>query len=152
MIGLKRWVRVFALVGIAVVAAAGGALAAVDSYDATDLELVETFLRLLQARDREGLAEFLSPHFILTRADGSLAGKEDYLENPAVIDEYIVSNIISRDLGDVRVVRYDLASVEWIDGVELPKDPAVRLSVFHWNGEQWQLLVHANFLNFRSEE
>lgn len=146
----RKLALVVALMAAAALASAGGALAAFDAFhafDATDMELVDAWIRVLQARDRAGLEELLSPQFLLTRADGTHVGKEEYLDNPAIVDEYVITNVVGRSLGNVRVVRYDLASIEWIDGVELTRDPVVRMSVFYWTGERWQLLAHANFIN-----
>lgn len=138
---------VYVLVSVVALGASSGASAAVSAYDATDEELVNEFLRLLQARDTAGLDAFLSPQLLLQRGDGTYVGKEEYLKNPAVVDEYSLANVVGRGVENVRVVRYELASIEWIDGVELTRDPVVRMSVFHWNGEQWQLLAHANFID-----
>jgi hypothetical protein len=42
--------------------------------------LVNRFFVLVQNRDRDGLRRFLSPGFQIQRADGSGAGKRQYLE------------------------------------------------------------------------
>lgn len=148
---LKLWV-VAAVIGAAVLALSGGAMAALDSFEVSDEALADEFLRLLQARDREGLAEFLSPEFRVVRGDGTTTGKAEYLQSPAVVDDYAISDVVGWGVDNVRFVRYNLWSVEWIDGVELPRGPLVRLSVFHWNGERWQLLTHVNFINVQALE
>ncbi len=145
----RKLARALVLIGVLLFAATGAAMAAVDSYDATDRELVEEWLRLLKEKDRAALDEFLSPGLLVTRGDGTHLTKEEYLDNPVIIDEYEISNVFGRGVGDVRVVRYDVASIEWIDGIELTRDPVVRMSVFHWNGERWQLIAHSNFINIR---
>lgn len=148
--GSKRYLaRVVAVIAVAVLATASSALAAIGKYDATDAELVEEWLSRLQSGERAALDELLSPHFMIARGDGTYMSKAEYLDNPAVLAEYVVTNVVGNGVGDVRVVRYDLSSVEWIDGVQLTKDPIPRLSVFYWTGEQWHLIAHANFLNIR---
>jgi len=138
---------IIAAAALALVLAAGAASAGVDSYDATDYELVDEFLRLLKAKDIAGLDRFLSPQFYVQRADGTFVLKEDYLKNPVVVDDYVISDVFGTGAENFRVVRYNLSSVEWIDGVELTRDPVVRISIFHWNGERWQLFTHINFVN-----
>lgn len=129
-----------------VFAASIGAAAAVVDYDASDEILVNEFVRLLKAKDLDGLAEFLSPAFIIQRADGTYLDKERYLDNPAHIEEYEITDVVATWYGDVRVIRYNLASIEMIDGVWITEDPAPRMSVFVWTGDQWQMIAHANFL------
>lgn len=143
---MKRLVLVVSLVTIFMLVGATVALAAVDSFDVSDEELVDEFVRLLYEKDMEGLEAFLSPHFLLQRPDGAFHGKEDYLRNPVHIEEYIITDIVSRRVDNVRVIRYNLSAVESIDGVWIPTDPMPRLSTYIWTGERWQLLGHANFV------
>ena len=47
--------------------------------------------------------------------------------------------------GKVIVVRYDVAAVVTINGVQQSRDPAPRLSVFVEGKKGWQMVAHANF-------
>ena len=47
--------------------------------------------------------------------------------------------------GKVIVVRYDIAAVVTISGVQQSRAPAPRLSVFAEGKKGWQLIAHANF-------
>lgn len=136
----------FAVVTLAaLIALPGAASASLESFDATDMELATEFVRLLK-EDVAGLDAFLAPDFLLQRSDGSYLGKEAYLRNPARVDDYVVTDVVGRRVGNVRVIRSTLAVLESIDGVWVSSDPMPRLSTFIWNGERWQLLAHANFV------
>jgi len=130
---------------IALLAVPGVAMASLDSFDASDEELAAEFCRLLKEKDVAGLEAFLSPHFLLQRSDGHFMTKEDYIKAPARIDDFVVTDVVGQRVDNVRVIRYMLSAMEAIDGVWLTKDPMPRISTFHWNGERWQLLSHANF-------
>lgn len=112
----------------------------------TDEELISEFFELLQAQDLEGLEEYLSPAFQLQRSDGSHATKEEYLENPAVVEDFDIVEVEGTRVGDVRVIRSSFIAIETIDGQPVSTDPAPRLSTFVWNGERWQIVAHANFV------
>jgi hypothetical protein len=124
--------------------ATGGGTAPAGS-DVADQELAEELLRLLQAEDAAGLEAFLSPALILQRADGTHLGKEAYLANPAVVDEYQVTDVVGTRTGDTRAIRSTVVVTEAIDGQPVTKDPVPRLSTFAWDGTRWQLVAHANF-------
>ena len=47
--------------------------------------------------------------------------------------------------GKVIVVRFDIAAVVTISGVQQSRAPAPRLSVFAEGKKGWQLIAHANF-------
>jgi Domain of unknown function (DUF4440) len=107
--------------------------------------LVDRFFVLLAHKDRAGLQAFLSPAFQVQRADGSSAGKKEYLANLATINQFHITQLHATQAGATLVVRY-LAQVEGVvNGKPYTPGPAPRLSVFAWNGKRWQLAAHANF-------
>jgi Domain of unknown function (DUF4440) len=108
-------------------------------------QLVNRFFLLLSHKDRAGLQRFLSPAFQVQRADGSGAGKKEYLANLATINQFQITQLRATQAGGALVVRY-LAQVEGVvNGKPYTPGPAPRLSVFAWNGKRWQLAAHANF-------
>jgi Domain of unknown function (DUF4440) len=108
-------------------------------------QLVDRFFVLLAHKDRAGLQVFLSPAFQVQRADGSSAGKKEYLANLATINQFHITQLHATQAGATLVVRY-LAQVEGVvNGKPYTPGPAPRLSVFAWNGKRWQLAAHANF-------
>jgi Domain of unknown function (DUF4440) len=111
-----------------------------------DGELISEFFELVQAEDLEGLEEYLSPAFQLQRADGSHATKDEYLENPAVIEDFEIVDVEGTRVGDVRVIRSTFIAIETINGRPVSTEAAPRLSTFVWNGERWQIVSHANFV------
>jgi hypothetical protein len=111
----------------------------------TASQLVNRFFVLLEHKDRAGLQRFLSPGFQVQRADGSGAGKKDYLANLATINQFQITQLRATRADGALVVRY-LAQVEGVvNGKPYTPGPAPRLSVFAWNGKRWQLAAHANF-------
>ena len=92
-----------------------------------------------------GLGRFLSPAFHLQGADGGFLDKQDFLANPSKVASFELSNVKATRAGPVIVVRYDVAAVVTIDGVQQSRDPAPRLSIFAKGTKGWQLVAHANF-------
>jgi len=113
--------------------------------EVTGQRLAEKYMTLLRTKDRADLEEFLSQAFIIQRADGSWATKEQYLDNLPEIREYLVRAVTARQDGPVLTVKWDLVVDETIDGRTFRGDPAPRLSTFLWRGDEWQLVSHANF-------
>ena len=111
----------------------------------TATTLVHRFFALIQKKDVAGLRTLLSPAFQVQRADGSGAGKNEYLTKLATIHKFELSGLHATQTGGTLVVRY-LATVEGIvNGKPYTPGPAPRLSVFDWNRKRWQLAAHANF-------
>ena len=111
----------------------------------TAKQLVNRFFVLLANKDRARLEHLLSPGFQVQRADGSGAGKKEYLANLATINHFQITKLQATLADSTLVVRY-LAQVEGVvNGKAYTPGPAPRLSVFAWNGSRWQLAAHANF-------
>jgi len=141
-------VAVAALGGVPTVGALAAPSAAPRDADVNTqkgTELVEKFFNLLVDKDTKGLAKFFSPAFQIQRADGSYLNREEYLDNPATVESYEISNLRATKAGNVYVVRYDVVADVTIDGVRQSGDPAPRLSVFVKGKKGWQIVAHANF-------
>lgn len=109
--------------------------------------LATRFMEILGMPDADKGAElqtFLADEFQIVRANGTWADKAAYLANPATVHEFKVENVVGTQHEDLVVVSYMLETTETIDGVETTSH-APRLSVFHWDGMQWQLAAHSNF-------
>jgi hypothetical protein len=116
-----------------------------DDPGATAAELVDEYFTLLSAGDGSGLEELLSDAFVVQRADGSTATKDEYLTDLPEIERFEVSDLLARQDGDALVVRYEQTVQETIGGERLRTDPAPRLSTFVWADGRWRLSSHANF-------
>jgi Domain of unknown function (DUF4440) len=115
------------------------------SPTSTAAQLVDRFFVLLVHKDRAGLERFLSPAFQVQRADGSSAGKKQYLASLATVNRFKITRLKATQAGATLVVRY-LARVEGVvNGKRYTPGPAPRLSVFAWDGKRWRLVAHANF-------
>ena len=112
----------------------GGALAA-QFMDTLGLPEVDKVARL---------DHFLADEFQIVRADGSRLTKVEYLAKPADVHEYTIADVVATQHEDIVIVSYTLATTETIDGVQ-QTTTAPRLSVFHWDGADWQLAAHSNF-------
>ena len=108
-------------------------------------ELVEKFFTLLEKQDEKGLGRFVSPAFQIQRADGSSLDRDQYLANPATVEDFEITNVNATKTGNVYVVRYDAVGTITIDGVPQKTSPAPRLSVFVKTKKSWQIVAHANF-------
>jgi uncharacterized protein DUF4440 len=128
-------------------AAPAGTSPAPSSEDAATVAqpLVNKLYQLLHDKDTAGLEAFLSPAFTLQRADGSSADKSDFIQRPADVIEFTVSGLTATQTGEVIVARYMADVVGTANGRPYSPGPAPRLSVFIWDGSQWQLVAHANF-------
>ncbi len=111
----------------------------------TGRELTTKFITLIAKKDITGLEGFLSDAFTLQRANGTFADKASYLKNPAVINEFEITNVTAKVAGSALVVRWDLIVNEIINGQAYKGQPAPRLSTFLWNDGNWQIVSHANF-------
>jgi hypothetical protein len=146
--------RIVVILLAATIAATGG-LASAASADvspqtqaATEKaeDLTAKFLDLLaEDTPTAKLDAFLSPAFILLRADGTHADKAAYLENPSIVESYDITDVEARRTGRVIVARYTLVVDSTIDGQRQSGDPAPRLSVFVKGDAGWQLAAHSNF-------
>ena len=109
--------------------------------------LAERFVEIASLPDDEKVAEldgFLGEEFQIVRATGARLAKAGYLASPSTVTDHAISEVVATQHDDVVVVSYLLTVTATIEGVE-QTTTAPRLSVFHWNGEMWQLAAHSNF-------
>jgi hypothetical protein len=72
--------------------------------------------------------------------------KAEYLANLPTVSQQQVANIVATLDGPVLVARYEVSSLQVINGVQYRTDYAPRLPVFEYNGKAgWQLVAHSNF-------
>ncbi len=122
------------------------AVPAVSDVQATGKELATQFLTILQSGDKTALQAFLDDAFQLQRADGTGADKTQYLENPATVKSFTLGKELTAAInGDVMTVRWSVVGNVVINGKEIGKGEAPRLSTFVWHNGAWHLLSHANF-------
>ena len=142
-----------ALACVAVLAVAANALGSgsarpaprLASPTAAALPLVTHFFALLQHKDQAGLKALLAPGFQVQRADGSAAGKAEYLASLPTLDTFTLEKLHATETNGTLVVRYLAVATGVVNGKPYTPGPAPRLSVFSWNGARWQLTAHANF-------
>ncbi len=107
--------------------------------------LATRFFTLLDGTPSPALKRFLSPAFQLQRADGTTATRAEYLKSVANVKTFSFTKVRGTIQGGALVVTYTATTDQIIDGKVYKKDPAPRLSVFHWDGRAWRLIAHANF-------
>ena len=139
-----------AIAALALIAPAAGAAPRPSSpqmadKNAPDSVLANEFLRILKAKDQTALARFLSPRLLLQRPDGSYLTRDQYLANPARVDDYSLTDVVGTRTGNVRVIRYTVTAVQFIDGQQVTQDPVPRISTYVYRGGAWRLVAHANF-------
>ena len=139
----------FAMLPALVVACGDDAAAAptLDRPNETAGDLANEFLALLQRRDIDGLRDYLSDAFIIQRADGTFATKDDYLTRLPEVREYTVQDVTARQAGDTLTVKWVLVADTVIEGKTYSNLPAPRLSTFIWDSAKgrWRMTSHANF-------
>lgn len=146
-----------ALAAASVVTAASAATADVSPETQANTEkaeeLVTEFFDLVaDDADPADLKAFLSPAFILQRADGSFADKAAYLEDPAIVESYEITDLQATRTGPVIVARYTVVVDSTVGGRQQATDPAPRLSVFVKGKDGWQLAAHSNFNSLLPEQ
>jgi hypothetical protein len=149
MRSIRAWLIAGALCALLAVGPAGAATVrpAPQFADPTvaGTRLITDFFVLLRNKDAAGLQRFLSPAFQIQRADGSAAGKADYLAALPTVTTFTLTNVVATQTGGAIVVRYLAQATGLVNGKPYTPGPAPRLSVFAWTGTRWQLAAHANF-------
>jgi hypothetical protein len=141
--------------GLALLAAVVLALAACSSAAAPPTSdptaegtaLVNKFFTILQQPAADKVAQlktFLAPEFQIVRDTGDHLDKDAYLQNPASVTTYSLSDLVATQGSDVLVVSYVVTTEETINGVT-QSTAKPRLSVFHWTDGAWHLAAHSNF-------
>lgn len=118
------------------------------TIDTTDVAIAtqtqNEFFTAISAGDTAALDAVLSDAFQLVRADGSHATKDEYLANPASIDDFALSDFDVTRTGDTIVARFTGSVTETIDGQVYDRDPAPRFAVMVRNGDRWQIVAQVN--------
>ena len=141
--------------GLALLVVAAVALAACSSSSAAPTtdpnvqgsDLANKYFTILQQSDAakaDQLKTFLAPEFQIVRANGDQVGKDAYLQKPASVKTFTITDVKATQAGDMLVVGYRITTDETINGVA-QSTTAPRLSVFHWADGAWQLSAHGNF-------
>ena len=113
---------------------------------ATGRELATEFMTVLQQGDRDGLADLLADGFVIQRADGSTATRDEYLAAPITVTSFELGpDVLGVQDGDVLVVRWSVEAAEATAGGVLGEQLAPRLSTFVWRDGEWRMVSHANF-------
>jgi Domain of unknown function (DUF4440) len=112
---------------------------------ATAKRLVTQYVTLVKRKDVAGLRRFISPAFLLQRADGSWQTKGQFLDNLPDVHSFSLAKFAARQTGPVLVVRYLATVTGTVNGKPYTPGPAPRLSVFVSNGRAWQIVAHSNF-------
>jgi hypothetical protein len=114
--------------------------------DATGRELTSEYMSILQDGDERALEEFLGDVFVVQRADGSTATRDEYLATPIEVSSFeLGSDVLGEQDGDVLVVRWAVRAAEASDKGAMSDQEAPRLSTFVWRDGGWKLVAHANF-------
>lgn len=137
--------RKLPLLLIAILALSAAPAAAKLGPNPSDKRLASEFLQLLQDENTAGLKAFLSPAFLLQRHDGTWLTKAQYLEKPATVESYTVTDVHGTRTGNVRVIRYTVQTQQTIDGQQFSADPVPRLSTYVKVKRTWRIVAHANF-------
>jgi hypothetical protein len=112
----------------------------------SDRRLAREFVELVHQKDVKGLRAFLSPAFLLQRADGTWRTKAQYLKDDLpTVETYTITDVHGTRDGDIRVVRFTLQTKQTIDGQLYSQDPVPRLGTYVRHAKTWQLVSYANF-------
>ena len=113
---------------------------------ATGRELITKWLTALKERDLESIEEQLAPNFQIRRANGSTADKEQYLQSPAVVTSFELSEkLVGLQHGQTLSVNWAIKVEETIGGITYSNSEAPRMTSFEWNADKWQIVTYANF-------
>lgn len=113
---------------------------------ATGRELITKWLTALKDRDLESIDEQLAPNFQIRRANGSTADKKQYLQSPAVVTSFELSeNFVGLQHGQTLSLNWAIKVQETIGGVSYSTSEAPRITSFEWNTDKWQIVTYANF-------
>ena len=113
---------------------------------ATGRELATRFMTILQQQDGAALSAFLADGFVIQRADGSTATRDQYLASPISVSSFELGpDVLGVQDGDVLVVRWSVAASEATGAGAYGRTEAPRLSTFVWRDGAWRMVSHANF-------
>jgi hypothetical protein len=150
---MNRMVR--RMSGVAVLAActvvSGPASAAPPSHlprtQLTGYQMVQRFMRVLQAHDPTRLSTLLAPSFIVQRANGTWAAKAQYMRDfpTLIIHTFTILESHSTYSHGALTVRWSVTTKEVLPGTPVGPDASPRLSTFVWTSAGWKMTSHGNF-------
>lgn len=111
---------------------------------ATAKELVTSWLTALKTGT--DLEAHMAPNYILQRADGTFATREQYLANPTKVDSFVIDDgVTAVQSGNTLSARWSLRISETANGINYTDVLAPRLTVFEWLDGEWRIVGYANF-------
>lgn len=126
--------------------AIGTAAPVLSDPNATGRDLATRFMTILQQQDSAALAAFLADGFVIQRADGSTATRDQYLASPIAVSSFELGpDVLGVQDGDVLVVRWSVTASEATGAGAYGRTEAPRLSTFVWRDGTWKMVAHANF-------
>jgi hypothetical protein len=126
-------------------AGSAGSAPAVADPAALGSERANAFFAAIQSGDPAQVGAVLAPEAVITRANGDVIGRDDYLQALPVIKRFEIQDVAAQQSGDTLVVTYNVETDQVIDGAQQPTTLAPRLSVFQYLDGEWKLLAHANY-------
>jgi Domain of unknown function (DUF4440) len=113
---------------------------------ATGTQLLNRFMGGLVADDTARMSALLAPAWIIQRANGTWATRDQYLAAMPDVRQYQITDVTARYTAPALVVRSFVATQEVsAAGVTVTSRKAPRLSTFAWSGGRWRMTSHANF-------
>jgi len=119
-----------------------------DDVEGTGRQLVQRFVDIVTSENPQPLLEeFLSPAFLLARANGDIYDKASYVQTPAVVDTVTILDDGFRSLQDGAVlsVYFKMNVDEVIDGAPTKATEVFRLASFVHTVDGWRLLTWSHF-------
>lgn len=114
--------------------------------DTTATQLLNRFFGALEADDSAKLGALLSPAWMIQRANGTWATRDQYVAAMPDVRQYQIVDVMARYAAPTLVVRSRTATQEVNAGGALVTSPlAPRFSTFTWQDGRWRMTSHANF-------
>lgn len=126
--------------------AAPAAPARLANPDATATQLLNRFFAAIVADDAARLGRILSPAWMIQRANGTWATRDQYLADMPDVRQYQIIDVTARYAAPALVVRSRTSTQEPNAAGALVASPlAPRLSTFVWSRGRWHMTTQANF-------
>ena len=114
--------------------------------DTTATQLLNRFFGALQADDAARMGALLSPAWMIQRANGTWATRDQYVAAMPDVRQYQIVDVMARYAAPTLVVRSRTATQEVnASGAMVTSPLAPRFSTFTWQDGRWRMTSHANF-------
>ncbi len=137
------------LIAAAAIAGCGSSSFASDDSateaNAEGTKLVTRLFEDVKTRNADDLEKFLTPNWLLQRADGQTLTKGEFIEGLPDLMSYEIENVKALQYEDSMAVSFVATTDLVVDGTKYPGTPANYLSSFVKVGDEWYILSHANF-------